>query len=103
MTENGKIIASVKVKNTGKYKAKEIVQMYIQDLFGSVVRPVKELRGFKKIELLPNEEKTVEFEITKDTLAFVGADLKRKAEKGKFRIFIGKDSEIASFGEFELI
>ena len=103
MTENGKIIASVKVKNTGKYKAKEIVQMYIQDLFGSVVRPVKELRGFKKIELLSNEEKTVEFEITKDTLAFVGADLKRKAEKGKFRIFIGKDSEIASFGEFELI
>ena len=103
MTENGKIIASVKVKNTGKYKAKEIVQMYIQDLFGSVVRPVKELRGFKKIELLPNEEKTVEFEITKDTLAFVGADLKRKAEKGRFRIFIGKDSEVASFGEFELI
>ena len=57
----------------------------------------------EKIELLPNEEKTVEFEITKDTLAFVGADLKRKAEKGRFRIFIGKDSEIASFGEFELI
>lgn len=103
ITEDGKIIASVKVKNTGKYKAKEIVQMYIQDLFGSVVRPVKELRGFKKIELLPNEEKTVEFEITADTLAFVGADLNRKAEKGKFRIYIGKDSEIAPFDEFELI
>lgn len=103
ITDNGKIIASVKVKNTGKYKAKEIVQMYIQDLFGSVVRPVKELRGFKKIELLPNEEQTVEFEITTDTLAFVGANLKRKAEKGKFRIFIGKDSEISPFDEFELI
>lgn len=103
MSEDGKIIATVKVKNIGKYKAKEIVQMYIQDIFGSVVRPIKELRGFKKIELLPNEEQTVEFEITADTLAFVGADLKRKAEKGKFRIFIGKDSEIAPFDEFELI
>ncbi|MBR2024284.1 MAG: glycoside hydrolase family 3 C-terminal domain-containing protein, partial [Clostridia bacterium] len=102
ITEGGKIIASVKVKNTGNYKAKEIVQMYIQDLYGSVVRPVKELRGFKKIELSPNEEQTVEFEITEDTLAFVGADLKRKAEKGKFRIYIGKDSEIQHFAEFEL-
>ncbi len=103
ITENGKLIASVKVKNTGKYKAKEIVQMYIQDLFGSVVRPVKELRGFKKIELAPQEERLVEFEITTDTLAFVGADLKRKAEKGKFKIFIGKDSEIQPFAEFELV
>jgi beta-glucosidase len=103
ITEEGKIIASVKVKNTGDYKAKEIVQMYIQDLFGSVVRPVKELRGFKKIELLPSEEQVVDFEITKDTLSFVGADLKRKAEKGRFRIFIGKDSEAAPFAEFELI
>ncbi|MBQ8393591.1 MAG: glycoside hydrolase family 3 C-terminal domain-containing protein [Clostridia bacterium] len=101
ITDNGKITASVKVKNIGKYKAKEIVQMYIQDLFGSVVRPVKELRGFKKIELGPNEEKTVEFEITEDTLAFVGADLKRKAEKGRFRIFIGNSSEIEPFAEFE--
>jgi beta-glucosidase len=103
MTDDGKIIASVKVKNTGKYKGKEIVEMYIQDLFGSVVRPVKELRGFKKIELMPGEEKTVEFEITTDTLAFVGADLKCKAEKGKFRIFIGQSSEIEPFAEFELV
>ena len=103
MTDDGKIIASVKVKNTGNYKGKEIVEMYIQDLFGSVVRPVKELRGFKKIELMPGEEKTVEFEITTDTLAFVGADLKRKAEKGKFRIFIGQSSEIEPFAEFELV
>ena len=77
--------------------------MYVQDLFGSVVRPVKELKGFKKIELLPGEEKTVEFEITENTLAFVGADGKRKAEKGKFNIFIGDNSEITPFAEFELI
>lgn len=103
MDENGKIIASVKVKNIGKYKGKETVQLYIQDLFGSVVRPVKELRGFKKIELDVGEEKTVEFEITAETLAFVGADLQRKAEKGRFRIFIGESSEITYFDEFELV
>jgi beta-glucosidase len=103
MDENSKIIASVKVKNIGKYKGKETVQLYIQDLFGSVVRPVKELRGFKKIELDVGEEKTVEFEITTETLAFVGADLQRKAEKGRFRIFIGESSEITYFDEFELV
>ena len=103
ISEGGKLTASVNVKNTGKYRAKETVQMYIQDLFGSVVRPVKELRGFKKIELLPGEEKTVEFEITENTLAFVGADGRRKAENGRFRIFIGESSEIEAFAEFELI
>lgn len=103
MTENDKIVASVKVKNVGEYKGKETVQLYIQDLFGSVVRPVKELRGFKKIELEVGEEKTVEFEITAETLAFVGANLQRKAEKGKFRVFIGENSEIAPFAEFELV
>lgn len=103
MTENDKIVASVKVKNIGEFKGKEIVQLYIQDLFGSVVRPVKELRGFEKIELLPNEERIVEFEITGETLAFVGADAKKKAEKGRFKVFIGASSEIEPFAEFELI
>lgn len=103
MTRDESIIASVKVKNTGKYKAKETVQLYIRDMVGSVVRPVKELKGFKKIELLPNEEQTVEFEINEEALAFVGADLKRKAEKGRFRVFIGKSSQTSQFEEFELI
>ncbi len=102
MTQKENIIASVKVKNTGKYKAKEIVQLYIRDMVGSLVRPVKELKGFEKIELLPNEEKTVEFTITEKTLEFVRRDLTTGVEKGKYQIFIGKDSTIAPFEEFEL-
>jgi beta-glucosidase len=74
LTEDGSIVASVKVKNTGNLKAKEIVQLYIRDLVGSLVRPIKELKGFEKIELLPNEEKIVEFVINEDMLKFVRRD-----------------------------
>ena len=93
---------SVKVKNTGKYKGKEIVQLYIRDLVGSVVRPVKELKGFKKIELDVNEEKEISFEINENTLSFYGIDLQKKAEPGQFRVFVGSSSECESFVEFEL-
>ena len=96
------VTCSVKVKNTGNYKAKESVQFYIRDCVASVIRPVKELKGFEKIELEVGEEKTVEFTITEDTLAFFGADLKRRAENGKFLIFIGRDSTCKHFAELEL-
>ena len=103
MTENDCIFASVKVKNTGKYNAKETVQLYIRDMVGSVVRPIKELKGFEKIELLPNEEKTVEFKIDKKTLEFVRRDLTVGVEKGDFQVFIGKDSTCVPFDSFRLV
>ncbi len=96
------IVASVKVKNIGNFKAKEIVQLYIRDLVGSLVRPIKELKGFEKIELLPNEEKTVEFVIDENMLKFVKRDLTYGAEEGDFQVFIGKDSRCLPFGEFRL-
>jgi len=96
-------VASVKVKNIGDYKAKEIVQLYIRDLVGSLVRPIKELKGFEKIELLPNEEKIVEFTIDEDLLKFVKRDLTYGAEEGTFQVFIGKDSRCQPFDEFKLI
>ena len=101
LKDGGSIIASVKVKNTGNYKAKEIVQLYIRDLVGSLVRPIKELKGFEKIELLPNEEKTVEFIINEDMLKFVKRDLTYGAEEGDFQVFIGKDSRCQPFDEFK--
>ena len=103
MKEGEAIIASVRVKNTGKYKAKETVQLYIRDLVGSVVRPVKELKGFEKIELDVGEEKVVTFEINEESLAFYGADMQRKAEKGKFQVFIAPSSNCKPFAEFELV
>ncbi|MBQ8546353.1 MAG: beta-glucosidase BglX [Clostridia bacterium] len=98
-----KLTASVKVKNTGSYKGKEAVQLYIRDVFGSVSRPMKELKGFEKIELDIGEEKAVEFTITEEMLKFWTREMKFEAEKGKFEVFIGKDSTCKPFAEFELV
>ncbi len=103
MTIDGSITASVTVKNVGKCTAKEVVQMYIRDVYASVVRPVKELKGYKKIELAPNESQTVEFTITKEQLEFYGRDLVKRAEAGTFYVFIGKDSDVNEYAEFELV
>ena len=103
MKRDETLVASVKVKNTGNYKAKEAVQFYIRDVVGSVVRPMKELKGFEKIELDIGEEKTVEFTITEEMLKFWNKDMDFVAENGKFEVFIGKDSRCKPFASFELI
>ena len=97
------IVASVKVTNKGKYKGKESVQLYIRDLFGSVVRPVKELKGFEKIELDVGESRVVEFEINEEMLKFWTKSMNFEAENGEFDVFIGKDSSCHAFDRFELI
>ena len=102
MTREGKIIASAKIKNVGKYKAKEAVQFYIRDVKGSCVRPVKELKGFEKIELDVGEEKTVSFEITEEMLKYWTQELKFVAENGEFEVFIGKNSSCKPFAKFML-
>lgn len=103
MTNEERIVASLKVKNTGTYCAKEIVQLYIRDKVGSLVRPIKELKGFEKIELLPGEEKEVCFIIDKSSLEFVRRDLTLGTEKGEFEVFIGKDSTCLPFDTFKLV
>lgn len=103
MKRDEEIIAIVTVTNIGKYCAKETVQLYIQDVCGSFVRPVKELKGFKKIELEVGESKTVEFIITEDMLAYYGADRQRKAEKGKFYVYIGTNSDTQNYQEFKFV
>lgn len=103
LTEGGALIASATIKNTGKYKAKEAVQFYIRDVKGSCVRPVKELKGFEKIELDAGEEKTVSFEITEPMLRYWNQKLQHVSEKGEFEVFIGKDSSCKSFAKFNLI
>ena len=86
------ITASVKVKNVGKREGEEVVQLYIRDKFASVVRPIKELKGFKKIKLQPNEEKKVTFVIDEEMLKFHTASGKFKAEKGEFELMLGFNS-----------
>lgn len=103
LTERDEIFASVKVTNTGKYKAKEIVQLYIRDLVGSVVRPIKELKGFEKITLDVGQTKEVTFKINADMLKFVRRDLSFGFEKGEFEVFIGSDSRVLPFAKFTLV
>lgn len=90
---NQKLTASVIVTNTGKYDGTEVVQLYIRDMVGSVVRPVKELKGFQKIILKAGESKTVSFTITTDDLKFYNNDLKYDWESGEFEIMVGTSSK----------
>ena len=88
------ITVSVKVKNVGNMAGKEIVQLYVRDVESSVVRPEKELKGFKKVELNPGEEKTVTFVLDKRSFAYYSADIKDwYVESGDFEILIGKSSK----------
>ncbi len=96
------IEANVLVKNTGSFAGEEIVQMYIRDWVGSVTRPVKELKGFKKVFLKPGEEKAVHFKIDQKTLQFLRKDLSWGTEPGKFSVFIGPNSDTDNKTEFIL-
>lgn len=83
---------SVEVRNTGNFDGEEVVQLYIQDMVGSVTRPVKELKDFQKIALKKGESKTVTFPITIDDLKFYNADLEYVYEPGEFKVYIGTNS-----------
>lgn len=98
-----KITASVTVTNTGNKVGKEVVQLYIRDLVGTSTRPVKELKGFQKIELKAGESKTVSFDITADELKYYNYDLKYVAEPGDFKIFIGGNSRDVKQADFKLL
>lgn len=98
-----KLIASANVTNTGDREGEEIVQLYIRDLVGSITRPVKELKDFKRIKLHPGETKRVYFEITVNDLKFWNKKMQYTAEPGRFHIFIGGSSETELKAEFELI
>ncbi|MBQ2230090.1 MAG: fibronectin type III-like domain-contianing protein, partial [Bacteroidales bacterium] len=90
---NGSITASVTITNTGSVDGTETVQLYIRDLVGSVTRPVKQLKGFRKVNLGPGESKEVSFSIDKETLSFYRADMSFGPESGEFKVFIGGASD----------
>jgi beta-glucosidase len=96
------LTASVTVTNSGKRFGEEVVQLYIQDMVGSVVRPVKELKGFEKIGLKPGQSQKVTFTIGVDDLAFYTRDMSFKAESGEFRLFVGSSSEDLQAVSFKL-
>lgn len=92
MPPDGAATATVDVTNTGDREAEEVVQLYIRDDYSSATRPVKELKGFRRISLKPGETRSVSFDILPETLAFYDADMKYGVEKGTFTIMIGSSS-----------
>ncbi len=97
------ITVSVDVQNTGKRAGEEVVQLYIRDLVASVTRPVKELKGFKKISLKPAQKKTVSFTITNEQLSFYNQDMKFITEPGDFTAWAGPDSVQGLQADFKII
>ncbi len=84
--------AAITITNSGKYDGKEIVQLYIRDIVGSITRPVKELKGFQKIDLKAGASTTIHFKIGEELLKFYNSDLKWLAEPGEFNIMVGPNS-----------
>lgn len=104
MKNNEAIEVTANITNTGKYAGEEVVQLYLRDKFGSVVRPVKELKGFEKIKLNVGETKTVKFVIDNQKLSFYNDKLEFKSEPGDFELIIGASSEDIRLKEdFELL
>ena len=102
LEKDSSIKVSIEIKNTGKLKGKEVVQMYIKDRFASVTRPVRELKGFELVELSPGETKMVSFEISESLLKFYSANEVWESEPGFFDVFIGTDSNATINESFEV-
>ena len=101
---NGKngITASITITNTGKTAGSEVVQLYTQQLVGSITRPVKELKGFKKINLKAGESKTINFLLQQADLKFYNSNLKFIAEPGDYNLYIGTNSRDVKEARFKL-
>lgn len=102
IARGGSLTASVRVANTGKYDGAEVVQWYIRDKFASVVRPVKELKGFERVFLKAGEARTVRFTVTEEMLKFYTASGEFKAETGGFTLFAGGNCRDTLCADFTL-
>jgi beta-glucosidase len=93
----------VPVTNSGDVAADEVVQLYVRDLIGSITRPVRELKGFRRVHLKPGETQVIEFALPADDLAFWNNEEERVLEPGEFQVFAGGSSLAPLAGEFELV
>jgi hypothetical protein len=103
LSKDEPITASVTVKNVGTRKGTDTIQLYIHDISASVSRPVKQLKGFERVELEPNESREVKFTITEEMLRFTTVRDVFESEKGTFELFIGENSDTKNMVKFSLI
>lgn len=102
ISENSPIKVSVDVKNVGWRDGKEVVQLYIQDMVGSVARPLRQLKAFDKVDIKAGETKTIDFTITTDMLKFYDVNMNYVAEPGEFKVYVGRDSKASLCESFRL-
>lgn len=88
------IEVSVNVKNTGNRIGKEAVLLYLNDMVGSVTRPVEQLKGFQKVELQPGQQQTLHFTLTPQAMSFIGPKMQRIVEPGEFKVMVGNESAV---------
>jgi beta-glucosidase len=100
LKEGDVLTVSFDLTNTGKYDATEVAQLYVQDRFGSVTRPVKELKRFERIALKSGESRSVSFSLPIEELAFWNIDMKKVVEAGDFNLWVGGDSRAALKSSF---
>lgn len=98
----GSLEVSAEVTNTGPRPGREVVQLYVRDLVGSLTRPVRELKDFQAVELQPGETRRVTFILREEQLAFTRADGSRGVEPGRFHVWVAPDSQRGLQGEFRL-
>ena len=103
MGRNDTLTVSISIKNSGNFDGEEVVQLYTRDMVGSLTRPVKELKAFRKIHIPAGKSEELHFKLTVEDLKFVGGDLVYVAEPGEFRVFVGPDSENVKEASFTLI
>jgi beta-glucosidase len=97
------IVVSVTVTNTGSRVGDEVVQLYIRDDVGRMTRPVRELKGFKRVHLEPGQSVRVPFTVAVSDLAYTGVDMKRAVEPGAFTAYVGSNAQEGLEGKFEVI
>lgn len=97
------LVVSADLCNHGDIEAEEVVQLYTRDLVASVTRPVRELKGFRRVRLLAGETQTVRFELHTDALAFYGRDGKATVEPGLFHVWIGGSSDTELRADFRIV
>ena len=103
LKSGGCVTVSVSVKNVGSVSAKETVQLYIRDVCASIMRPIRELKGFKKVEIASGKTVKVSFNIGYDDLGFYDESGNYVVETGKIELFIGKDCLTENKTEIEII
>jgi beta-glucosidase len=99
----GTLTISADLTNRGDVAADEVVQLYVRDLVGNVTRPVKELKGFRRLRVAPGETVTVSFDLHTDDLAFFGRNNRLTVEPGDFHAWIGGSSDTELTTAFRLV